>query len=251
MEFPPEVFGKIIWNFFHSVGAFADTDEKFDAAIITIENGIDYLPCGTCRDNTITFYKEHHPEQYRHIVNAEGTKVGMFIFTVDLHNHANRITGAAQVKWTDVYDFYRKPRPSLFPRTQFKRAEVPPPKAPTRMTPTSVVPQRTVPQRVPSQSVTVMKQPVTIVKQPVVKQSSVTPTRSVPGVVVRQPTMPQRQMPPIAKVQSVATKQPVVVSNQVIRPNNHRVVTPLQHQSVRVEGVALPAAKECPCKKKK
>jgi len=123
MELTPAEFGRPLWNLLHRQARFCITDEKIDHFISFTEDFIDFLPCQDCRDHAIEFYREHPPQQYVHIVNSEGVKVGMFVWSVEFHNHANRITHAPQVKWNDVYDFYGK-----IPTPTFSRH---PPKSPT------------------------------------------------------------------------------------------------------------------------
>jgi hypothetical protein len=108
----PKVFGPGTWNNLHIQGRDANTYAKKLAYIRTVELVLQSLWCGTCREDSLAYLKEHPLTLYWNII-VDGEDVGMFYWSVDFHNWVNRKLGKPQVPRDIAYRFYRYPDEAL------------------------------------------------------------------------------------------------------------------------------------------
>jgi hypothetical protein len=266
------------WDIIHKLGADATTDEKIDRFIIVIHDIIDFLPCEECRDHAIEFLASHHPDQYRHIVNASGTKVGMFVWSVDLHNNANRIVKTSRVDWVTVYPKYKlRLNPPLIRKVPIPVPKFPVPKFPVpkisdkkiSMTAVPIAERKTLPHNrsnvvtvIPKSNVTGSRPPtINRVRQPITNKK----------IIQSQPpaNIPTSQKPPTNMI--IKSQQPTSIpsskkppTNMIIKSQQPAVITPLKKPNivlskqsgtacnVKARGVPnktikFPAKPGCPC----
>lgn len=95
----PKRFGPGYWSYLHQLALDAETDEDIDFCIKTIYKLTKYIPCGDCNEHGHQHISKVPPESYRNWTDDSGRKRGMFKYSVDYHNHANRLTGAKEISY--------------------------------------------------------------------------------------------------------------------------------------------------------
>jgi hypothetical protein len=102
----PGGFGPGYWTLFHQLGLKADNDEDIRFFIKFVPKFINFIPCINCRTHATDFYKENKPSTLFYWKDQTGKLRGMFKYTVDFHNHANRLTGAPEMSYDKALDIW-------------------------------------------------------------------------------------------------------------------------------------------------
>jgi hypothetical protein len=102
-KFPvdPRIWGPGTHFCIHMMGMNIKTVEEIPFFIKTVRMLTGHLPCSTCRGHAATFLSKNPPEQY---IGNDISKC--FKYTVDLHNHANTMTGKGIMSYEDAFEIY-------------------------------------------------------------------------------------------------------------------------------------------------
>ena len=98
----PKYFGPGDWIYIHQLGLDAEEDQDIDFFIKTVKKITHYLTCADCNEHGHQHIKEKDPETYRNWRDASGKRRGMFKYSVDYHNHANRNSGKKEMPYEDA-----------------------------------------------------------------------------------------------------------------------------------------------------
>ena len=105
MHMPPEVWGPLFWHTIHITALGypkAPTYADKKAAKEFFESLTHLIPCPICRQH----YKEYITK--KPITPFLDTRQDLFIWTIDIHNIVNKMTGKAEFKPEDSIAFYKK-----------------------------------------------------------------------------------------------------------------------------------------------
>lgn len=80
---------KVFWEFIHTITLFST--ETYDIQELKhVINGLAHLiPCKECKEHLMHFHEQHNVEEYL----QRDRRLGLFEWTVDLHNSVNEKLG--------------------------------------------------------------------------------------------------------------------------------------------------------------
>ena len=93
----PKKWGPVVWRNLHYIAIDIKDAAEIPFFIKMLRNICSHIPCPTCKKHAAMFLAEHPPEGYMGTIASN-----CFKYTVDFHNHANKITGAPIVSYEDA-----------------------------------------------------------------------------------------------------------------------------------------------------
>lgn len=106
-ERDPQYWGPGVWFCLHSAAARVRDDKSFWEFCDTFLPIISNLLCETCTEHARKFAKNHHPSNYLGKRDEDGTYIGAFMWTFDLHNEANKYTKGTQWSWEEAKELFK------------------------------------------------------------------------------------------------------------------------------------------------
>jgi hypothetical protein len=103
----PNTFGPGIWYCIHTMAKDATTEEKKIKFKSFVEQVISSLPCQTCLDHAIDYYKSNPLDRFWNI-SEDGEQIGLFKWTWTFHNTVNNRLKKPFVSWENAKMLYSK-----------------------------------------------------------------------------------------------------------------------------------------------
>lgn len=102
----PETFGPGEWNRLQCNALRCRTPEKIKFFIQVHVPGIVSLLCSTCSRSAFELIRKRHPNSYKNKVDHRGEKIGMWLWSFDLHNDVNRHLKKKELTYEEAAAIY-------------------------------------------------------------------------------------------------------------------------------------------------
>lgn len=111
VDFPtnPKILGPGVWYAIHTMAMSCEDIDSCLFFIQFLKAIIESFPCEKCRIHAMTFIEKNPPEKYLHITNDIDEQIGMFKWTWDLHNSANKGLGKPIISFSEAWRLYSEP----------------------------------------------------------------------------------------------------------------------------------------------
>jgi hypothetical protein len=97
----PKKWGPITWRIIHYNAIDVKEAAEIPYFIKMLRNICAHITCPTCKKHAAMFLAEHPPESYIGSVASN-----CFKYTVDFHNHVNKITGISTITYEAAYKIW-------------------------------------------------------------------------------------------------------------------------------------------------
>lgn len=98
--------GPGVWYTIHKLAIRATTKQKALSFIETLNVIVREFPCDECRKHGISFMERTPPENYLDLLDTDGNMIGMFRWSWEFHNTANRGLKKSTMSFDDAYAIY-------------------------------------------------------------------------------------------------------------------------------------------------
>lgn len=102
----PKIIGPGTWYSLHKIAIRATTREKCIAYVEIARSLVEEFPCGECRQHGTKFIESHPFEKYIDMTDNNGRMIGMFIWSWEFHNMANRVLGKPILAFSEAFLLY-------------------------------------------------------------------------------------------------------------------------------------------------
>ncbi len=102
----PKIIGPGIWFKMHLDAVYAITDSTKSTFIHNINILCDNFKCKNCQDHFRKFITNNNLIDYWNIKDNNGSDIGFFKWTWELHNQVNRFLGKYEPSLEEAYKYY-------------------------------------------------------------------------------------------------------------------------------------------------
>ena len=99
----PKEFGCGVWFSIHILAKNCKQDSDEDNFISFMNIISQSIPCKKCREHCVRYMETHKMENYKGLIDNFGNRIGLFKWSVSLHNSVNLRLGKPVVSTADAY----------------------------------------------------------------------------------------------------------------------------------------------------
>ena len=105
----PRIIGPGAWYAIHTMAMSCEDTDSCLFFIQFLKAMIESFPCEKCRIHAMKFIEQNPPEKYLHITNDIDEQIGMFKWTWELHNSANKGLRKPIISFSEAWTLYSEP----------------------------------------------------------------------------------------------------------------------------------------------